>query len=116
MAIAINPNYAAAHERLAALYDERPAQPEKAEEQRRIAAEIRSGARGPGVRQPLVGDPDRPLAESISLRAEAEALPDEAEPFVTIVSGLPRSGTSMMMRMLEAAGVEVMTDGTRSRR
>jgi tetratricopeptide (TPR) repeat protein len=113
VAIAINPNYAAAHERLATLYDEHPAQPEKAEEERRIAAEIRSGARGPGVRQPLVEDPDRPLAESISRRAEAEALPDEAEPFVTIVSGLPRSGTSMMMRMLEAAGVEVMTDRAR---
>jgi tetratricopeptide (TPR) repeat protein len=113
VAIAINPNYAAAHERLAALYEEHPAQPRKAEEQRRIAAEIRSGARGPGVRQPLVGDPDRPLAESISRRAEAEVLPDEAEPFVTIVSGLPRSGTSMMMRMLEAAGVEVMTDRAR---
>jgi predicted AlkP superfamily phosphohydrolase/phosphomutase/tetratricopeptide (TPR) repeat protein len=113
VAIAINPNYAAAHERLATLYDERPAQPEKAAEQRRIAAEIRSGERGPGIRQPLVGDADRPLAESVSRRAEAEELPDEAEPFVTIVSGLPRSGTSLMMRMLEAAGLEVMTDSAR---
>lgn len=31
----------------------------------------------------------------------------------TVVSGLPRSGTSLMMRMLEAAGVPVMTDGRR---
>jgi hypothetical protein len=32
---------------------------------------------------------------------------------VTIVSGLPRSGTSMMMVMLEAGGLEVLTDGER---
>jgi len=34
------------------------------------------------------------------------------EPIV-IVSGLPRSGTSMMMKMLEAGGVPVMTDAIR---
>lgn len=32
---------------------------------------------------------------------------------VTIVSGLPRSGTSMMMRMLEAGGMIPLTDGER---
>lgn len=34
--------------------------------------------------------------------------------FVTIVTGLPRSGTSMMMRMLEAGGVPPLTDGVRT--
>ena len=32
---------------------------------------------------------------------------------VVIVSGLPRSGTSMVMRMLRAGGLDVMTDGVR---
>lgn len=32
---------------------------------------------------------------------------------VTIVSGLPRSGTSMMMRMLEAGGLTPLIDGIR---
>ena len=32
---------------------------------------------------------------------------------VIIVSGLPRSGTSMMMRMLEAGGIKVVTDNFR---
>lgn len=32
---------------------------------------------------------------------------------VIVVSGLPRSGTSMLMRMLEAGGVEVFTDRVR---
>lgn len=33
--------------------------------------------------------------------------------FVTVVSGLPRSGTSMMMRMLEAGGIAPVVDGER---
>lgn len=32
---------------------------------------------------------------------------------ITIVSGLPRSGTSMMMQMLQAGGMEVVTDEIR---
>jgi hypothetical protein len=35
------------------------------------------------------------------------------EPIV-VVSGLPRSGTSMMMKMLEAGGVPIMTDAIRT--
>ncbi|MFN8604187.1 MAG: sulfotransferase [Candidatus Binatia bacterium] len=35
------------------------------------------------------------------------------EPIV-IVSGLPRSGTSMMMKMLDAAGIPIMTDAIRT--
>jgi hypothetical protein len=34
--------------------------------------------------------------------------------WITIVSGLPRSGTSMMMRMLEAGGMPVLTDRIRT--
>jgi len=33
--------------------------------------------------------------------------------FITIVSGLPRSGTSMMMKMLEAGGIPPYTDNIR---
>lgn|SRR5487761_1117894 len=33
---------------------------------------------------------------------------------IIIVSGLPRSGTSLMMQMLENGGVEVITDGART--
>ena len=33
--------------------------------------------------------------------------------FITIVSGLPRSGTSMMMSALEAGGMDLLTDGLR---
>lgn len=36
-----------------------------------------------------------------------------ARPVVVIVSGLPRSGTSMLMQMLEAGGVPLLQDGLR---
>jgi hypothetical protein len=35
--------------------------------------------------------------------------------FITIVSGLPRSGTSMMMQVLEAGGIPVLTDNIRKK-
>ena len=35
-------------------------------------------------------------------------------PPVVVVSGLPRSGTSMMMKMLTAAGLEIVTDNIRT--
>lgn len=38
---------------------------------------------------------------------------DAKKDFVTIVSGLPRSGTSMMMRMIEAGGMPLLTDNIR---
>lgn len=37
----------------------------------------------------------------------------EKPEFVTVVSGLPRSGTSMMMRMLEAGGIAPVVDHER---
>ena len=39
--------------------------------------------------------------------------PAPDRPFLTIVSGLPRSGTSLMMKMLEAGGLPVLVDNLR---
>jgi hypothetical protein len=36
--------------------------------------------------------------------------PASNEPAIILVSGLPRSGTSMMMQMLEAGGIELVVD------
>jgi len=47
--------------------------------------------------------------ENAPSRGEAPALS-----FVTVVSGLPRSGTSMLMRMLQAGGMPILTDGIRA--
>ncbi|MCC6587047.1 MAG: MFS transporter [Bryobacterales bacterium] len=77
------------------------------------------------------------LWERRGLTAEAAAAPESAAPesalepppelprlrkrhmtvthtdFITVVSGLPRSGTSMTMRMLEQGGLPALTDGFR---
>ena len=37
-----------------------------------------------------------------------------SNPIITVVSGLPRSGTSMMMKMLEAGGLPPLTDNIRT--
>ena len=33
---------------------------------------------------------------------------------IIVVSGLPRSGTSLMMQILQAGGLEILTDNTRA--
>ncbi len=38
----------------------------------------------------------------------------KSQEFITVVSGLPRSGTSMMMKMLEAGGLPPLTDNLRT--
>lgn len=40
--------------------------------------------------------------------------PNTSDQIITIVSGLPRSGTSMMMKMLEAGGIPPVTDNLRT--
>lgn len=42
-----------------------------------------------------------------------QSQPAEQPRPVVVVSGLPRSGTSMMMKMLEAGGLQVVSDGIR---
>ena len=38
----------------------------------------------------------------------------DAPKTITVVSGLPRSGTSLMMKMLEAGGLSLLVDGVRA--
>ncbi len=45
---------------------------------------------------------------------EDEGLGMDTNNYITVVSGLPRSGTSMMMKMLEAGGMQILTDNIRS--
>jgi len=50
----------------------------------------------------------------VTCDSNAEGLENSATPFVTIVTGLPRSGTSLMMRMLESGGIPVLVDNVRA--
>lgn len=60
------------------------------------------------------GHPDRPVVEGRTLFKRLFGSKSTAtQAPVVVVSGLPRSGTSMMMKMLEAGGVPVLIDGIR---
>jgi predicted AlkP superfamily phosphohydrolase/phosphomutase/tetratricopeptide (TPR) repeat protein len=122
MAIAQNPLFPEAHQRLAHIYDRRLKDSETAAQHRELAREgrarIRAFRRGMVDRALTVED-----AAKISLTSEQVARsrfepPDGSGPLdwqrtVVIVSGLPRSGTSMMMQMLESGGVPLFVDNTR---
>jgi len=130
-----NPNFAAAHARLARLYQLWLNDPEQAAEHFRLAQAMRKAQRaGRTAPQRFVAasrnanpnsrvEDDTPQSESEvasatisadeppSCRAKplgtAESIEPSAEPAtgpLVIVTGLPRSGTSMVMQMLAAGG------------
>lgn len=49
------------------------------------------------------------------MRNTEKQFQEERTEQITVVSGLPRSGTSMMMRMLEAVGIPPLTDNVRTK-
>lgn len=59
----------------------------------------------------LIGKLSRGVESIVSRVTGTDETPDG--PVVTVVSGLPRSGTSMMMKMLEAGGIDPLTDHER---
>ena len=64
--------------------------------------------------RPLHGGDDPETRPMPTLQPRPEALAGVAPAdLITLVSGLPRSGTSLMMQLLEAAGLPAFTDGRR---
>jgi len=132
MAIAINPNFAQAHRRLSILYARAFRDPEKAKVHRELALDI-EGHRVNDLPRDLAKDASVGVAEESGMtRSElaavhglvvssdgvtslADWIPPSStvEGFVTVVAGLPRSGTSMMMQMIHAGGIPVMSDDNR---
>lgn len=113
-----NPNTAEAHDRLAHIYDKRMANPTEASRHRKLASEarcrvrdLRKGALTPG------GHPARfrkPPASDLDVTREGQDhLPEETAEIaetIVVVTGFPRSGTSMMMQMIAAGGFPVLAD------
>ncbi len=110
------PGMIRAHRRLVKLYRDRLQNPEKAEEHKRfIEEQIKSDGLTDGSRSEqqilsIVEAPPQIPAGQTDAKKIAAA-PDSE--IITVVSGLPRSGTSLMMQMLEAGGLEILTDGVR---
>jgi tetratricopeptide (TPR) repeat protein len=112
MAIGQLPGLIPAHKALAKLYETLIPRPAEATLHRRKAVELLERAesqRLPAVEAPSAAEPIPPLTAF----AERAIAPSAFDKEIIIVTGLPRSGTSMLMQVLVAGGVPVLTDGLR---
>lgn len=126
----LNPNFVQAHRLLARLYRYWLPNPEALARHREILAKLRQlkrrrrdedlAAMREAFAEALQGEGEaRALAPPAWAAPEApipgNRLPEADAPaeFVTVVAGLPRSGTSMLMQMLEAGGLAILTDRKR---
>jgi predicted AlkP superfamily phosphohydrolase/phosphomutase/tetratricopeptide (TPR) repeat protein len=124
VALAQNPRLFAAHLKLAAVFRTQLPDAERAAWHSRAAARIRANRNAPlhaavdeGIGAAIDAPPPAnllglPAAAPLRTRATV-SLESITEP-ITVVSGLPRSGTSMMMRMLAAGGLAPLTDADRA--
>lgn len=108
-AIVLNPNFPEAHLRLAALLEKHLGDPASGREHRLMARRMK-------ILSPALADtteytaavvvaPDVVTVETTEMTPLSESL--------VVVTGLPRSGTSLLMQMLATGGIEVLADGTR---
>lgn len=108
----------AAHEHLGKLYREHLNRPADAFEHEGKANAIRyerdAARRARKAESPARENGGRGEAEPIANEAEiAPPFDIDASHVITVVSGLPRSGTSLMMQLLAAGGIEPLTDALR---
>jgi tetratricopeptide (TPR) repeat protein len=119
VALAQNPVFPAAHRLLADIYRRRE-QLDKAAEHSSLAdaAEKRIEAYKAGGGLPedtdVKLDVDMLRGTGLYDLVGPETLPPPSPDTVIVVSGLPRSGTSMLMQMLQAGGLPILTDGERA--
>jgi len=111
-AISFNPNFPEAHVRLAALLGTYLGDAEAAREHRRLARRMRTrGAAAPASSFASMPRTDA-APHDTGFTAESGKMPPLEESLI-VVTGLPRSGTSMLMQMLAAGGVRILSDGMR---
>ena len=112
-AISFNPNFPEAHMRLAAVMEKHLGDAEGAREHRRLAQRMR---RRKNVRRAPISAAERVENALSAVPVETAAVDGEVAPLeesLVVVTGLPRSGTSMFMQMLAAGGLNILTDGLR---
>lgn len=132
VALELNPNFIEAHRMLMSLYRFWKPDPAALRKHRKAVAELRRlGRKGreAGIAAMAAEFAEAPTGEhdeaglepAMAPPAAPEAaggvdrLPGEDAPadFVAVVAGLPRSGTSMLMQMLDAGGMRIFTDSKR---
>jgi tetratricopeptide (TPR) repeat protein len=118
-AVAMAPGFAQGHRLLGRVYERLLRQPAAAYAHLQLARQARLHKRARrGTRLVAAPEPPAPAPNSGAGLPPAPPLTPPADwparsQVITIVSGLPRSGTSMLMQMLVAGGLEALTDGVR---
>ena len=134
-AISQNPNFAEAHTRLARIYKSKRTDQVQFKVHRETARHIRDERRRvrklrvipelpdlkdaeidahlPELPTPPESNLVAPLITAPNKEAAEQLAAANGAPFVTVVSGLPRSGTSMLMQMLTAGGLDALADEAR---
>jgi tetratricopeptide (TPR) repeat protein len=117
-AIAQNPVFPRAHRRLSRLYAGPLADAERAAHHRALEQQCRQRVADYLNGKPLPSRHDSALVGASTATLGQAAADEEAievlDDQIVVVSGLPRSGTSMMMQMLAAGGCPVLIDGHRT--
>ncbi|NNM21374.1 MAG: tetratricopeptide repeat protein [Gammaproteobacteria bacterium] len=135
VALSQNPNFPEVHERLSTIYSKRLNEPDLALTHTVLAKEMRTENRrrrrealGLPIPEKVAVDLDEmlPKVPSVEREVDPKKIPrlrqppeaPQSEPaddseYITIVTGLPRSGTSMMMQILNASGLQPLTDELR---
>jgi len=98
-AISVNPNFPEAHLRLARLVDR-----DSARAHRTLARRMRRGTQSRTAREAVE------TSFHVSSNGAGTLVDDQS---LIVVTGLPRSGTSALMQMLAAGGIEILSDGVR---
>jgi hypothetical protein len=143
IALEQNPNFPEAHAWLARIYGHHLNHQKKAAHHRELAKELRAAGRS-RVAGLVATTPEFPVAAAAPPMNRVAATPSsqagvrdaasreplaagappptgparwpgvESREVITVVAGLPRTGTSMMMQMLAAGGLTPLTDGKRA--
>ena len=112
-AISFNPNFAEAHARLAVLLGKHLGDGESAREHRLLARRMRRQGGARSIHSSMgAGAVNVSETSDVPLPNDTADLPPVGECLI-VVTGLPRSGTSMLLQMLAAGGIEVLSDGLR---
>ncbi len=137
-ALAQNPNFIEAHERLEKIYKTKLVNSAMADQHRNAADKLESGQQeyldevATIVLNPFESDEFEKLLPKLdsdnsvdflrclgqpkmeqSVASAKDEIAVEDKPEIVVVTGLPRSGTSMMMQMLVAGGIQPYIDDTR---
>ena len=112
-AISLNPNFPAAHIRLAALLETKLGDTRSARAHRDLAWQMRRSTRlvQPAAERAGTAAALSTAGDQVPVPKIAEMPPLEES--LIVVTGLPRSGTSMVMQMLAAGNMAIVSDGLR---